>query len=186
MSEKINLRMLDPKPLPTSEPFVGSTQSTLVHEDDVDLTKKLEEEEQRVTAEERPMGGWIGGAIGATLSALVLAIVAAAFGVWINWFCIGIGFAVAFGVRRLGNGSSRRFGVIGATCAFIGCVVAYHLAWCIVLAHEEGVSVLDFVSEVESWSSFMIDILGPRDFAIYVAAMAAGYKFSYTNVSDQY
>jgi len=32
----------------------------------------------------------------------------------------------------------------------------------------------------------MIDILGPRDFAIYVAAMAAGYKFSYTNVSDQY
>jgi hypothetical protein len=185
MSEKINLRMLDPKPLPLTQPAVSAQRAVLV-EDDVDLTEKFEQEDRRVTAEESPIRGWIGGIVGAAASALVLAIVAATCRVWINWFCVGIGFAVAFGVRRLGNGGSRRFGVIGATCAFVGCVVAYHLAWCIVLAHEEGVSVLEFVQGVESWSSFIIDILGPRDFAIYVAAMAAGYKFSFSNVSDQY
>ena len=177
--------MLDPKPL-TPPADLPRGESTLIVEEHVDVSEKFEQEDRRATSDERPLAGWIGGLIGAVASALVLAIVAATLRVWSGWFCIGIGFAVALGVRRLGNGGSRRFGVIGATCAFVGCVLAYHLAWCIVLAHEAGVPVLEFVQGVESWSSFMIDILGPRDFAIYVAAIAAGYKFSFSNVSDQY
>ena len=56
----------------------------------------------------------------------------------------------------------------------------------IVLAREQGMPVMEFIQSVESWSNFIIDVLGPRDFAIYVAAVAAGYKFSYNNLSDQY
>jgi hypothetical protein len=187
VSEKINLRMLDPKPLAV-QPHAASPEASFsaAAGEDVDLNAKFEQEEKRERAEENQLGGWIGGAIGAVVSALIIAFVAAAFHLWVKWLSIGIGFAVAFGVRRLGHGSSKQFGVIGATWSFIGCVVAYHLAWIFVLAHEQEMPVMEFVQSVDSWSNFIIDVLGPRDFAIYVAAMAAGYKFSYNNLSDQY
>lgn len=184
MSEKINLRMLDPKPL--SAPPVASTEATFAPGDDVDVTEKLDQQERLARAEESEAKGWLGGALGALAGAMFLGIIAATLGVWLKWLSIGIGFMVAFGVRRLGKGSSKRFGVIGATCAFVGCVIAYHLACCFVFAREQEVSVLEFVRGVESWSSFMIDVLGPRDFAIYIAAIAAGYKFSYSNLAGEY
>jgi len=164
----------------------SSPEATLSAGDDVDLNAKFEQEEQRVRGEENHLGGWIGGALGAVVAALIIGFVAAAFHVWIRWLSIAIGFAVAIGVRRLGHGSSKQFGVIGATWSFIGCIVSYHLAWIFVLAREQGMPVMEFIQSVESWSNFIIDVLGPRDFAIYVAAVAAGYKFSYNNLSDQY
>lgn len=185
MSQKINLRMLDPKP--ASPPTTSmSSEAALASGDDVDVTEKLDQQARLERAAESEIGGWIGGALGALAGAVVLGIIAATAGVWIKWLSIGIGFTVALGVRWMGKGSSRHFGVIGATWAFVGCVVAYHLAWCIVLAREEGVPILEFINGVESWSSFIIDVLGPRDFAIYAAAIAAGYKFSYSNLSEQY
>jgi hypothetical protein len=186
MGQKINLRMLDPKPAAAAPPPQVSTVEPNFEPDDDDLSAKLEREQQLQRADESHVGGWIGGAIGAIVGAVVIAIIAGTTGVWINWLSIGIGFTVALGVRRLGHGSTRQFGVIGATWAFIGCIVAYHLACCIVFAREEGESVLEFIQGVESWSTFMFDVLGPRDFAIYVAAMAAGYKFSFSNLSEQY
>lgn len=178
--------MLDPKPMTVQPQAATSTEASFSAGEDVDLSAKMEREQQRERAEENHVGGWIGGALGAILSALIIAFVAAAFHVWIKWLSIGIGFAVAVGVRRLGHGSSKQFGVIGATWAFIGCVVAYHLAWILVLAHEQDMPVMEFIRSVDSWSNFIIDVLGPRDFAIYVAAMAAGYKFSYNNLADEY
>jgi hypothetical protein len=184
VSEKINLRMLDTKPPVVAQ--AASVEATFAPAEDLDISQKLEREERASRAEENQLGGWIGGGIGAIAGALIIATIAAVFHVWISWLSIAIGFAVALGVRKLGHGSSRQFGIIGATWALLGCVFAYHLAWVIVLAGEEGVPIMEFVRGVESWSSFMVDILGPRDFAIYVAAMAAGYKFSYNNLSDEY
>src|SRR5687767_3496005 len=159
MSEKINLRMLDPKPM-SARPPVSSGEASFVPADEPDLSEQLAQQERIERAGESQIGGWIGGALGALLGAIIISFIAAAFNVWIKWLSIAIGFLVAFGVRRLGRGSSGQFGVIGATWAFLGCVVAYHLAWCFVLAHEEGVGILEFVQSVESWSSFMVDILG--------------------------
>jgi hypothetical protein len=184
MSQKINLRMLDPKPSGAPPP-VSSSEATF-EPDDQDLSEQLAQQERLERAGESQLGGWIGGALGAVAGAIILGFIAAAFNVWVKWLSIAIGFLVAFGVRRLGRGSSAQFGVIGATWSFLGCVVAYHLAWCFLLAHEEGMGVLEFIQSVESWSSFMVDILGPHDLAIYIAAMAAGYKFSYSRVSDEY
>jgi hypothetical protein len=187
MSEKINLRMLNPKSAAAPAPApASSAEVRFAPDEDIDVSQQLDQQERMERADESQLGGWIGGGIGALAGAIVLGFIAAAFNVWIKWLSIAIGFLVAFGVRRLGKGSSQQFGVIGATWAFLGCVVAYHLAWCFVLAGEEGISVLEFVQSVESWSSFMIDILGPHDLAIYIAAMAAGYKFSYSRVSDEY
>jgi len=186
VSQKINLRMLDPKPMAAQPQGTSSSEASFSAGDDVDLNAKFEQEERRARSEENQLGGWIGGAIGAAVGALILGFIAAAFHIWIKWLSIGIGLLVAVGVRKMGHGSSKQFGVIGATWSFIGCVVAYHLAWIFVLAREQGVPVMEFIQGVDSWSSFIIDVLGPRDFAIYVAAMAAGYKFSYNNLSDEY
>ena len=186
MSDKINLRMLDPKPLAIPPQQAASAEANFAPSEDSDITEKLAHEEKLSRSEENHIGGWIGGALGAIASAVIIAAIAAAFHLWLKWLSIGIGFADAFGVRKLGHGSSRQFGVIGATWAFVGCVVSYHLAWIIVLAQEQGIPVMEFIQGVESWSNFIVDVLGPRDFAIYVAAMAAGYKFSYSNLSDEY
>jgi hypothetical protein len=185
MSDKINLRMLDPKPL-TAPAAISRAEATLAPRDDADVVEQLDRQEQTERAHESEIGGWIGGALGAAAGALALGIIAATLGVWLKWLSIGIGFTVALGVRKLGRGSSRHFGVIGATWAFVGCVLAYHLACCILFAREQGVPVMEYVRGVQNWSTFMVDVLGPRDFAIYAAAMAAGYKFSYSNLSDEY
>lgn len=189
MSEKINLRMLDPIPAAPGAvppPHAVSAEASFAPEDDADISQKLDQEQRRERAQENHIGGWIGGALGAALSAIIIAVIAATCHVWIKWLSIGIGFVVALGVRKLGHGTNKQFGVIGATWAFIGCVLSYHLACIIVLAGEQGVPVLEFIQGVESWSNFIIDVLGPKDFAIYVAAMAAGYKFSYSNLADEY
>jgi len=183
MSEKINLRMLDPKPLVLSDPSAKAV-STLTPDEDVDVVEKLDQAHQVDRSVESEPQAWLGGAIGALAGAAVTALVAATVGLWVS--CVGIGFAVAFGVRKLGKGSTQRFGIIGATCAFVGCVIAYHVAWVFVLAREQGVPVMEFVRSVQSWSDFVIGVLGPRDFAIYAGAMAAGYKFSYSSLSDEY
>ena len=185
MSAKINLRMLDPKPL-SAPPAISRAEAIITPGDDADVVEQFDRQERTERADESQIGGWIGGILGAIAGAAVVGVIAATMGVWIKWLSVGIGFTVALGVRKLGRGSSRQFGVIGATWAFVGCVVAYHLACCIVFAREEGVPVMEFVRGVQNWSTFMADVLGPRDFAIYAAAMAAGYKFSYSNLSDEY
>lgn len=186
MSEEFRLRMSEAETLPPSVPVEAKLQSTILAPEEVDVTAAFDESVKKQESHESPLKAVIGGALGALLSAFCLASLAALTGVWIRWMSIGIGFAVAFGVRWLGKGNNARFGVIGATWAFVGCILSYHFAWCIVLAQEQQIGVFEFIRGLNSVSDLMVDVLGPRDFAIYAAAMFAGYKFSYNCVADQY
>src|SRR5688572_977045 len=165
--------MAEAAPLPPVAPPTPADVA-FVEAEDLDVVEKMEAESKVGRADESELKGWIGGALGALAASLVLGLTAATLGWWLKWMSIGIGFAVAFGVLRLGRGTNKRFGVIGATCAFVGCVISYHIAWCFVLAREQGVPVFEFVRAVESWKDLMVGVMGPSDFAIYAAAMAAG------------
>jgi hypothetical protein len=154
--------------------------------EEVDIEAGFKEQEALEAATESHWKGFAGGAAAAGLCTLVAGGFAALSGHWYGFLSVGIGFAVAFAVRKLGRGNSAQFGLIGATWSLLGCLGAYHLAWAIVMAREAGEPFFEFVSGIESWGGFMQAVLGPKDFVFYAIAAYFGYKRSYDAVADKY
>jgi len=154
--------------------------------EEVDLMAGFEEQAALESATASHVKGFLGGALAALACTLVAGIFSALSGRWYGFFSMGIGFAVAYGVRKWGKGNSAQFGLIGATWALLGCLGAYHLANVIVMAREEGVPILEFVQGIESWGGFMQDVLGPKDFVFYAIAAFFGYTRSHDAVADRY
>jgi hypothetical protein len=105
---------------------------------------------------------------------------------WHCAFSVGIAYVVASAVKQFGRGNDARFGFIGSAWAMFGCVGAYHLAWAIVLAGQEGMSLLDYVRSVQDWSGWAGRILGWFDLLCYAIAAVCGYRFSYDAVAEKY
>lgn len=143
-------------------------------------------EEER-DPEASQLKGFIGGALGAAGAVLLFASLAALLGRWFGLMSIGIGYLVALGVRKLGKGDNALFGIIGATWALVACVVAHHLACCVVAARRAGVSVFEFIVNYPGGiSQIAAAVLGPLDFALYCVAMYVGYRVSHDCVADKY
>ena len=178
-----------PPPVPQARP----PQTDLPHNggkflapEEVDIEEGFKKQESLEADTEKPWLGCLGGALAALAGTVVAGGFAALTGRWFGILSVGIGFAVAFGVRKLGKGNSPQFGLIGATWSLLGCLGAYHLATAIVMARVDGVSLWSFISGLESWGSFMQQVLGPKDFVFYAVAGYFGYKYSYDAVADQY
>ena len=151
-----------------------------------DIVEQLEAQQREDATEESVMGALLGGLAAAVLCIIVAGGFAALTHFWHKAFSVGIGFAVAFAVKRFGRGNDIRFGFIGALCALIACVGGYHLAWAFVLAASEDMSILDYVATIDDWGAWMTGVLGPLDWFFYAVATYCGYKFSYDAVADKY
>ena len=154
--------------------------------EEIDIQAGFRQQEALDATIESPWKGCVGGALAALACTLAAGGTAALTGYWYGFFSIGIGFVVAFGVRKLGRGNDVQFGIIGATWALLGCLGAYHLASAIVMARMEGLSLLEFIRSIESWSSFMEQVLGPNDFVFHALAALFGYRYSHDAVADKY
>lgn len=154
--------------------------------EEIDIQAGFRQQEALDATIESPWKGCVGGALAALACTLAAGGTAALTGYWYGFFSIGIGFVVAFGVRKLGRGNDVQFGIIGATWALLGCLGAYHLASAIVMARMEGLSLLEFIRSIESWSSFMEHVLGPKDLVFYALSAFFGYRYSHDAVADKY
>ncbi|MGE3802062.1 MAG: hypothetical protein AB7H80_13655 [Candidatus Kapaibacterium sp.] len=92
-------------------------------------------------------------------------------GYQIGFMAIGVGLLVGFAVRKGGQGIEQIFGIVGASLAFLGCLLgnvftALNFGW-------------PLNSELFSWmfSDFM-------DFLFYGLAIYEGYKFSFRRVTE--
>jgi len=164
--------------------FRSQTGGNFLSPEEVDLVAGFQEQAALEAATESHAKGFLGGALGALACTLVAGIFSALSGHWYGFFSMGVGFAVAYGVRKMGKGNSAQLGLIGATSALLGCLGAYHLANAIVMARQEGVPFFEFVQGIESWSGFMRDVLGPKDFFFYAVAAYFGYTRSYDAAAD--
>lgn len=183
-----------PPPLPATEP--GSNQTppraaslhggNFLSPEEIDIEAGFQQQESLDAAVESPWKGCVGGALAALVCTLAAGGTAALTGYWYGFFSIGIGFVVAFGVRKLGCGNNVQFGIIGATWSLLGCLGAYHLASAIVMARMEDMSLLEFIQSIESWSGFMEQVLGPKDLVFYALAAFFGYRYSHDAVADKY
>ena len=181
-----------PLPAPEAESNPAPPGATSLHggnflsPEEVDVEAGFRRQKALDAAEESPWQGCVGGALAALACTLAAGGTAVLTGYWYGFLSIGIGFVVASAVRKLGRGNNVLFGIIGATWSLLGCLGAYHLASVIVMARMADVSLLEFIQSIESWSSFMKQAIGPKDFVFHALAALIGYRYSHDAVADKY
>ena len=138
-------------------------------------------------SEQNLTSGILGGAIGAVLGASVWAGVTGVTGYQIGWMAVGVGFLAGFGVRLLGKGIDRAFGVAGALLSLAGCGLGNLLAVCGLLSNQEGIPFFDLLSrlDLEMVAELMVATFSPMDLVFYGIAMYEGYKFSFRPLSPE-
>ena len=134
--------------------------------------------------------GIIGGAVAALIAAILWAVMTALTKWQIGWMAVGVGALVGLGVRKLGRGTSSKFGFVGATLALGGCLVGNFLAYCMIAASEMdiglGAALLSIAKEPGTILEIMYAGFGPMDFLFYAIALYEGYRFSFCNVANEY
>ena len=151
--------------------------------------KKMEELKNQLYAEQNLLLGIVGGVVSAVIGATIWAVVTVATEYQIGWMAVGVGFLVGYAVRILGKGISTTFGVVGASCALVGCILGNLLSSCGFLANQESVPVLQVVVNVLTQPAVIVELLkvtfSPMDVLFYAIAVYEGYKFSFRQITEQ-
>ena len=122
-----------------------------------------------------------GGAVAAVVGAALWAVVTAVTNWQIGFMAVGVGFLVGLAVRKLGQGVTAAFGVVGAVLSLAGCILGNYLANCAYIAGQENMSIFDVFSQVDFKTAvdLMVATFHPMDLLFYGIAVYYGYKYSF-------
>ena len=97
----------------------------------------------------------------------------------IGYMAVAIGFLVCFAVR-LGNGTSKTFGYVGAVLALLGCVLGNFFTMVGFYARAEKLDFLSALSAIDlsKVPGAMAAAFNPMDLLFYGIAIYEGYRFS--------
>jgi len=159
---------------PNIQPSIGSVQP------DADRLK-LQMTMQQLRDNQNYSMAILGGSVAAIVGAVLWAVVTALTKWQIGFMAIGVGFLVGFAVRKMGQGVSVGFGVIGAVLSLIGCLLGNYLAVCAIYAAQQNIGIFDVLGQVDFQTGVrvMIDSFHPMDVLFYVIAIYYGYKYSF-------
>lgn len=131
--------------------------------------------------------GILGGAVGGLLGAVIWAAVTYFTEYQIGWLAVGVGFLAGFGVRLLGKGIDRRFGIAGAVIALVGVFLGNILANFGFLAKFNDMSYLDVLLhfKYEMLFELMAETFNVMDLLFYGIAIYAGYRYSFRTVPKE-
>jgi hypothetical protein len=122
------------------------------------------------------------GLVASLLGAIVWAVITVATKMQIGFMAVGVGFLVAWAVRRFGQGTQPIYGVIGAVLALLGCVAGNLLSACSFLANSQDKAVLDIVGLVAAHPAVAVRLLqatfNEMDLLFYAIAVYEGYKLA--------
>jgi hypothetical protein len=145
--------------------------------------------QSRLEREQNLFLGIIAGIGAAILGAAIWATVTVATEYQIGWMAVGVGFLVGYAVRLSGKGISGIFGIIGAACALIGCILGNLFSACGFMAAQESVPLLQVVVNTLMQPGICIALLkitfSPMDLLFYGIAAYEGYKFSFRQITQQ-
>lgn len=115
--------------------------------------------------------------IGAALWAMVTVVTHMKIGL----AAIAIGYVVGQAIKAVGHGIDKRFGVLGAICALLGCVLGNAFSG---LAFFADARHLDFgqllaVTSPDLVVRLMVAFASPMDLLFYGIAIYEGYRFSF-------
>ncbi|HQN42705.1 MAG TPA: hypothetical protein PLA25_01125 [Anaerolineaceae bacterium] len=129
--------------------------------------------------------GIIGGAIGGLLGAAAWAAITYFTEYQIGWIAIIVGFLVGFGVRTLGKGIDKIYGIIGGVIALGSVLLGNFLASMGFLAKGLELSFLDTVLGFNYRLTFELlkETFSMIDLVFYGLAVYAGYRNSFRNIT---
>ena len=164
-----------------------------IQQETQDLEQPLSQEELGIRIEELKMKQNLPLAIIAGLgSAIVMAILWAVITVvtkyQIGYMAIAVGFVVGYAVNFAGKGIDKIYGIIGAVCALLGCVVGNFLSQVgfIALDPEIGLSYFQslklLLSDMPITVEIMKETFSPIDILFYGIAIYEGYRFSFRKI----
>lgn len=148
---------------------------------------KLQRFRQNIKENQNLSLGFLAGLGAAAVGAIMWALVTDLTHFQIGWMAVGVGFLVGYAIRRFGQGIDPVFGVMGAVLALGGCLVGNLLSACMMLAHQESLSVLDVLVNLNLPVSMELvtATFHPMDVLFYGLAIYQGYKFSFRQVTPQ-
>jgi hypothetical protein len=141
----------------------------------------LERGLQQLRAEQN-IGLAIGGGVAAAaVGAILWTAITVATEYQIGFMAIGVGFLVGWAVRVSGKGIDKPFGVVGAVCALLGCLVGNLLTACYFLAAVQKTGLVDvFLSLNPVLAAKLLSVtFSPMDLLFYGIAVYEGYRFSF-------
>lgn len=143
----------------------------------------------RIEHEQNLFLGIIAGIGAAIVGAAIWATVTVATEYQIGWMAVGVGFLVGYAVRILGKGISGIFGIVGATCALIGCILGNLLSTCGFIAAQESIPLFQVVLNTIMQPAICLEFLkvtfSPMDLLFYGIAAYEGYKFSFRQITRE-
>jgi hypothetical protein len=122
-----------------------------------------------------------GGVVAAIAGAAIWAAVTVATSMELGLMAIAVGFLVGYAVRTLGKGTQLSFGIIGAICALLGCVIGNFLSAVAFYAQAKGLPFFQILtnSDFDFLERLMTAFFKPIDLLFYLIAIYEGFKFSF-------
>ncbi|HEX8312044.1 MAG TPA: hypothetical protein VF614_12045 [Chthoniobacteraceae bacterium] len=98
----------------------------------------------------------------------------------IGWMAVGVGFLVGYAVRMAGKGVTPIYGVIGAVCALLGCLLGNFFTATELIAQHLSVSEMEVISNMtpELVFEMMKETFSGMDLLFYGIAVYEGFKLS--------
>jgi len=122
----------------------------------------------------------VGGLVAAAVGAALWAIITVATGWQIGWMAVGVGLLVGFTIRKLGNGRTLVFGILGAGFALAGCLAGNVMSEVGYFAHESAAQFFAALSTLTPEDTVTILVHGfhPIDLLFYGFAVYEGFRIS--------
>jgi hypothetical protein len=129
----------------------------------------------------------LGGALAAAAGALAWATLSYYTEHQLGVMALGIGFLVGYAVRRFGKGVDVGFGILGALYSLVGCAIGNLLTVCAFIARQEGLDVMDVISDLDlnGIAEIMLETTTAYDLLFYGLAVHFGYKYSIYRVTKK-
>ncbi len=130
----------------------------------------------------------IGGLFLSVLCSVIWAVITVATEMQIGFMAIGVGIIVGHGVKFFGAGFETRFGVLGASLAFLGCFLGNFLSQIGFFINESGMTFIEVLAYLDfsTIDLIMRDSFSGMDIFFYIFAIYEGYKFSFRPIPEDY
>ena len=124
------------------------------------------------------------GVTTSVICAWIWAFITFSTGYQIGYMAVGLGFAVGFMVRFTGRGSAMPFGITGAVCALLGCLLGNFFSIVTFIAQEESMEIIAVLQQLDYAfvPELMASTFHAMDLLFYAIATWAGFKYSFAPV----
>jgi hypothetical protein len=175
-------------PVAQGQVVEGELESTAGLSDDVQIDELVLQARVEALRQEQDFGlGIVGGLVGGGIGAALWAVITYVTDYQIGFMAVGVGFLVGYGVRLLGRGMDRAFGVAGGIIALVSVVLGNFLVSIGYLANIWEVGYIEALLSFNYAMTFelMSATFSPVDLVFYAIAIYEGYRFSFRQITTE-